>query len=201
MLAFHFGVTCGAVGILNINNRMLTAQLWCEKGGRSPWKDTSWPDRIPSPPPSCLIVSLFTFMSLRFLKNVFALLSRRQSNILCVSRTYCIASWCCVNHPHVKKGVHINYKRKYLRMFCSLLMAPASWCLPYLCLQLVNRNGKHFVLSVQQWGQTSWMSLFLIRAQLLVISRVFPFLPLHPFHLPFPPLHCPPPPMASGFSF
>lgn len=80
-------------------------------------------------------------------------------------------------------------------MFCSLLMAPASWCLPSLCLQLVNRNGKHFVLSVQQQRQTSRMSLFLSRDRLLVISSVFPSPPLHPSHPPpTPPLHCPPPP-------
>lgn len=92
-------------------------------------------------------------------------------------------------------GKTFTYKGKYLQTFCLLLTARAGWCLPSLYLQLVNRNGKHFVLRDQPWRQTSWMSLFLIRDRLLVIVGVFPLLP----PLPISPLPTSPHGLRASF--
>ena len=89
----------GEYWILNSNRMLIRARFrWISMAGRSQGKDTTSPQgRFPSPPPTYFIwLSLFPFSSLRLSfffkkKTIFALLSRRQTNIHCVSGTCCIA--------------------------------------------------------------------------------------------------------------
>lgn len=87
-----------------------------------------------------------------------------------------------LNKPPTCQERRSYTKENTCKRFACFINGSNGWCLPSLYLQLVNRNGKQFVLRDQPWRQTSWMVL-LIRDRLLVTVGVFLF-----FSLPISPL-------------